>query len=432
MLERTAIAKFYPYVPAVLILVVTTVFFRLYPQFFVVGLDALWHGDFEQDRELRPGSNRDVGATTGPWTGWNEHVTRDPQGGYQGSCGVRLNASGRNRGASLRCLLPAPRAHEYLRVSGWLRAEGVFRGAKPWHTAKLLLVFRDSRGRAHWDYPHCVGTIEGTTRWKHYKQVFAVPTWAQIAHVHLEQAADKGTLRADEVSVVPLALNPAFPQWQLVFLLLYLATAGYYAVRLVLWRRRHGLLILCVSVGITLGALCPVQFFYSAVESAKRAVTSVAGRRAEGRPSTSRPIAESASGDAVRTGGPSAEKEQSLGKLDSRWREVAVLKRLGHVGAFAYLAVLVLLSAPDVGKRRGARHRNLLFPLAAVIFFSVATELAQFCSVDRHPLLTDWLVDFGGVLLGMTFVTLHKFGRRAGSGTSGRARRCASRRCLPG
>ncbi len=89
-----------------------------------------------------------------------------------------------------------PEGVRRVRLSGWMRTQGVKPGAQPWERARLQLVFSDQSGEP--TYPPSV-SLEGTTPWRHYQQEHDVPEGTAIITVLLGLHQASGVVWYDDL-----------------------------------------------------------------------------------------------------------------------------------------------------------------------------------------------------------------------------------------
>ncbi|MCP4715159.1 MAG: hypothetical protein GY868_08590, partial [Deltaproteobacteria bacterium] len=107
-------------------------------------------------------------------------VVWEEAGGFGGTAGARLGVHDQLK-SFLAWDLDDPGRFSFLELRGRLRTDSLVRGERPWRSARLILYFKDSQGRKHWDYPHSVANLTGSSDWQGYVKSFQVPEFAESA-----------------------------------------------------------------------------------------------------------------------------------------------------------------------------------------------------------------------------------------------------------
>ncbi|MCP4717223.1 MAG: VanZ family protein, partial [Deltaproteobacteria bacterium] len=278
-------------------------------------------------------------------------VVWEEAGGFGGTAGARLGVHNQLK-PFLAWDLDDPGRFSFLELRGRLRADSLVRGERPWRSAKLILYFKDSQGRKHWDYSHSVANLTGSSGWQEYVKSFQVPEFAESAHVLAANSSASGTLWCDDIALRPVQLNPHYLLYRSGLLLL---GAVFFAVLVLttgIWRN-GGWVPLVVGVVILIGVLCSQSILSTLAD---------------------------------------------IALIDAR-----VLKKAGHIILFAGLG---FLSCGWVRKwarceqDKGMRKRLFLLFIGLSCFAGI-TEFLQQVTFDRTASIMDLTIDAVGIVFGM-------------------------------
>ncbi len=319
---------------------------------------------------------------------------RAPQHAEVENGALRLGSgTGKRDGGTLQAEIDMPHRFEAIRVRARMRTEQLKIGEYGWDTTRLILFFMDDQKQARWDHPHNVCNFSGSHDWTDCEAVIDVPDFAEVGHVFVGNASAKGTAWIDDLSVTACTRRAEAWRWTALFAIGWSACLIWACVALQLWRSWEGVGVLLLAVAIVLGVLVPESVFTS---TGHRVIESW---RAWTAPTASSPAATSSSSAGMPTAKPQerAKKEQPPISSTEAIRE---FKKLGHAVLFSCLGGLSLWAC----RRRGVEHSAVPLTIVGLVVFAAGTEIAQFLTTTRTPLMSDFVIDSGGVAIGLAVV----------------------------
>lgn len=357
-------------------------FFQLYDPWIAIGPDRIEDGGFETPE------------CTAEWTGWSPLARRDPNEGFKHSAGVVLGTT-TNRHGALSMTIDTDNIPAF-RVSVRAQADGVRPGQRGWHLPRTVFFYRSLDGKGIFNQPHSVFTLQQDARWKHYSEIFPVPPQILNAQLRLQNLGREGTLRIDNISVVPVAPRPATVFIHIFFALLWIAAFGTCLLMLEPWLSLTGTLALLCALSIIIGVLLPGEFLNNNILKSAEAVQDTVERIAP-------PPAEKAPQPA-----PAKDKTQQKAPPKKKSPPKAVSEQIveyshsgGHFAMFMVLTIFSMLSwAPTRKPLRGIPP-----VLAGLLLFAASTEVLQLLTPDRTATVQDWLIDLSGILLSAAIMT---------------------------
>lgn len=262
----------------------------------------------------------------------------------------------------------------FVLLEGEIKSAEVVPGAKPWHRARLDFSRYGADGK--WlSLPHNVVTLEGSTDWQHYQEVFRLVDGVGRSTVAIQVLSATGKLWVRNLSlhrVVPASSYKAaraflFLMWATIIILLFgpRVRGGE--------RKLLGLVTALAVILIVIGTMLPASFKTSWQGEIKELV-----------------FAGGSNLDANHSGG--------NGGADNEHTEHIYLVgsiEIGKVGHFVFFGLLGFLVL--VRRREGA----ILPELAEIAVLATATELMQFFVEGRTPLVADFFTDMAGVSTGV-------------------------------
>ncbi|MFK7779189.1 MAG: VanZ family protein [Gimesia sp.] len=280
---------------------------------------------------------------------------------------VRLHSNDPTKSVGLKFPITEPSRFHYLQLSADLRTENVVAGKQSWQKARLLLSSHDAKGKWLPQHHHVV-TLEGDNPWQHYTEAFTISDTAAQLRVGVQLPRATGTLWVRNLNLQEVVVKPVYWYGSYVieliwsFFLLWLLAP--YFNRGSRWLLRGGLslVLMLTFVGILLPGNLKVQMLAQGKEWLQ---------------SCTQIWSQNVSSDAV------------TGVALLPWFDVA---KLGHFLIFALLARVLVFAWPE---------RNRYYILTDLLMLAAATELLQLFVVGRSPLFTDWLIDGGGIVLGL-------------------------------
>ncbi|MFP6749329.1 MAG: VanZ family protein [Alphaproteobacteria bacterium] len=281
---------------------------------------------------------------------------------------------------SVRQILARPEGGEYLRLSAWVRHEGVRSGLRDWHAMRLLLVAMDGGGDKLWELPHVVEQGQGSGPWRRVSRVFYLPprVAAVVVIASLNQVA--GSMEVRDLTLEQMHEDPVFQFSRRGLASLWLLALPWLIWPL--WRQRR-LTVIAMGVIILAGTLIS----NAAKHELRRSVQDIFRSKPEAvhKPAIAKPKSAAVAGDAA---------------IPDRKAWMAAQK-IGHVVFFAILALAARWAWRNVSWRRLALY---------LVAFAATVETLQLLSLDRsaHPL--DAGLNVLGIVAGLA--AFHLFFRR--------------------
>ncbi|NNJ70344.1 MAG: VanZ family protein [Kiritimatiellales bacterium] len=333
-------------VPAIVLLLVTLLFWGFYDRYEAAG-EAL----------LQSPSLADATRMRGTCSETNGHfILTVPESGETVSINFRM-----------------PRAMDYdlIRVRARIKVDGVVCGKYPWSCARLLLTQYDENGR--WiSGEHGVVAEQGTRDWETHEDVFEVEPDAAHADIVIQHIGRSGVAEYDRIIAEPVRLRRSFFFWQIIFCGLWVSMAGLYFRRCRLDRRKLRILILLNVLAILAGTMMPGVWISDASEKVKGSIA----RKVET--------------------GQASKLEQELSRIDQFNEVVGGAHVTGHFTLFASLCFLVYWSAA-----LERQHASYYFKVAVdILIFAAITESLQHLTLDRTAGVFDWKMDIYGLVTG--------------------------------
>jgi len=272
---------------------------------------------------------------------------------------ITLYSEKPSQNIAIRKALPSFKPGTVLMLSADMMCKNVIPGEQPWNKARLLLVQNDGK-KNRWDLPHGVAAIDGTSHWDSYRGIFVIETETQKVWITAQLSQCTGTFNIKNIRLHSAIKNPVY-LWVQKGILTAWAVFGLFLLGSFITLNQHRtalkiLLILSFAM-IIIGTTLP-----------KDIKTRVSSR-----------ISDQLSENSMVL-------EQLLPKN---------LPKTGHFlffAAFAGVSVLIL------------KKDFFLTILANLLMIAGGTELAQFFVNGRGPLVSDFLIDAAGGLLGMGLV----------------------------
>jgi len=262
----------------------------------------------------------------------------------------------------------------FVLLEGELKSLDVVPGEKPWHRARLDFSRYGTNGK--WlPLPHNVISLEGSTEWQHYQEIFRLVEGVGKSVVTIQMLSATGELWVRNLSlhrVVPatgykVARAALFLMWASVLILLF-------GPHVIGGKRKFlGVMTGLVVIIIVIGTMLPASFKTRWQGEIKDLV--LAGENH---------LTTNHSGLNVGTDSEHSEQIYLVGDLE--------ISKVGHFVFFGLLGFLVLA--------RGGKG-SILPQLAETAVLGAATELMQFFVEGRTPLVSDFLTDMAGVATGL-------------------------------
>lgn len=290
------------------------------------------------------------------------------------------------------------------RLRGYAAAEQITPGSKPWQRGRVMLTYRGVTRQARWDYPHTAASLKGTQDWTAFEFLSAAPVFAVSGRLIVFNQGRSGRFKVKEMSLVPMQYKRSNRWFDAAWVVLWGIVAFWYSLRLGLWSRRAGWLILLLNAVIVVGMLIPNQVIKSTQLEATQAVEHQIERMTS--QSRARP------GKALSKESPRIAFLR-LGAV-AQWMKSLQPHPLGHLVMFlamGYSCGLMFLAgaAPHRFNHLGRKEVLLLLTLvASMAVYAAATELLQVLVRTRSPALNDWWLNMQGFAIGtLGFMLTH-------------------------
>lgn len=389
--------------PGILFLAVMTVFFLLYEPFREAGPSLTGPGDFEW--EGGPAAPGDFPAPKDSWVRTNPRAVWKPGAGRSGSGGIEIEG-GEAKGGSVRLVVTPPGGTEFLRVTGWLKTEGVTQGRRTWYHARIVFFFQDREGKGHFEIPHVACHRTGTNDWLFCDKVFAVPDFAADGQLLLQNQGRTGTAWFDDLQVRPVVRKQGAVVWQVAFTsgwtLLFLLALG----ELKPWRRPLGWLIVALLFAILAGVTLSIASLQEVTDQG----LAIWDERAA-------PATSDAPPPPPRSNPSPLTSPEGFDRMALDF----TLHKGAHALLFGALGGVVCLSLRRSRLNQPpAFRRAVVRSLPPLLLFAVATEILQFPTASRSPRLSDILINSAGVLAGIAIGWLSGLRTGGSAGISGK------------
>jgi VanZ family protein len=357
-------------------------FFNLYEPWIAVGPELIPDGGFSTP------------AATNCWSGWNRWTRLVPDSGFNGSPGVVLTGTPTEHGI-LRFTAYHLNNIPAFRVSLRAATGNVVPGNEKYHIPRAIFFYHDANTNSLFNLHHGVVDLAEDTGWKRYTDFFPVPSGAANARLHIQNLGSGGTLRIDDVSIIPVCPSPAAGGWNFLFGTLWMTAFGLCLFVLRPWKRRYGHSIMITLFLIMVGIVLPGQILDGGIQKTKTIAKKILTRPPPAQ--TVKAVqAPKPAGD-VKSVVPKEEAATSLTRKEAEEAHVA-----GHLLLFsllAFLSALSWLTTPQLLRRAATVY-------AGLTFFAISTEVLQFITPDRSAALGDLAVDMSGMAGAVVLVFL--------------------------
>jgi hypothetical protein len=314
-----------------------------------------------------------------------------------------LHAHGKRGGYVSRRLQPVIPGSLF-RLRGYAAAEQITPGSRPWEQGRVVLLYRDATGQARWNYPHTAIHLRGTQDWTAFEWLSTVPDFATSGHLVVINGGHSGRFKVKELSLVPMQYKTSHSWLDGAWVMLWCGVAFWYSIRLRLWSRPTGWLILLLTAGIVVGMLIPNQVITTIHLEATRAAEHQIDRMTS--PSQAMPdrhLSKPSNQIALLRWGAVAQWMQSL-ELHPLGHLVMFLA-MGYSCGLRFLAGLPPHRVYLFGRKESLR---LLALMAGMAVYAAAAELLQVLVPSRSPALHDWWLNMQGFAMGIVgFMLIH-------------------------
>ncbi len=274
----------------------------------------------------------------------------------------------------LKSELPQP-----LLLSAEARSEGVQRGTKSWHTARIDLVGYDSAGQGQYRMRTRLLNMEADHPWQVAQALFKFPPETRRVCLEISLYTASGRFQVRALSLTRGEESLPFRLGRLALLSGWLVLAAVFGRRLYRHYRERtaGRWLLLAATVVLAGILMPHELRQQLEAYSLRAMSAVGLSMAP-------------------TATLSGESPWAL------WPEHWDLSKIAHLLGFALLGVLVSLDRTlGVGKR-----------VAALLLLALTSEILQFFVPLRTTRLSDLVVDALGIAIGMGLACLVLWSKR--------------------
>ncbi len=256
--------------------------------------------------------------------------------------GARLDSTNPKGTVQLQYIVPNPQRFQLLRLSADIQTEGVIPGTKSWHKARLVLSSFDINNK--WiSHPHSVVALGGTNLWQHYEKTFTVHPEANQLRVCAQLVHAPGSMWVRKVELQEVDITPLYHYGQYVIIcgwLLFLLWLTLPYAKQCRHKSWRLIALFILSIGIS-GVIAPAAL-----------------------------------------------------KLMLLHLFPAHTDKIGHFILFTLIALFSTLIC---------RKHGYVKILTDLVILAAATELIQLFVPGRSAMVSDWVIDTGGVLLGMLF-----------------------------
>jgi VanZ family protein len=365
-------------------------FFNLYEPWEAIGPERIPDGSFNSP------------AATNFWSGWNEWTRLEPDGGVNRSPGVVLTCSPEEHGI-LRLTISDLTDIPAFRVSLRATTQHIVQGKKKHYVPRAIFFYHDANAQSLFHLHHGIIDLPHDTGWKRYTDFFPVPEDAVNARLHIQNLGVSGTMRIDDLSIIPVRESPSTPWWKLFFGTLWMTAFGVGLFVLRPWAHRLGPLIMLVLALIMAGIVMPGEQLDRTIESSLHTT-----KRLIAHPAAPPPAVRAAKPVSKQPVAPAPDRPKTEPIFSLPGTGVDQVHQIGHFSLFSLLAFLCALSwiGTPLSKRR------VLAVLACLITFAAATEVLQFIPAGRSAGLNDLCVDTAGMTGAVVLVCLMRLIKR--------------------
>ncbi|WFP49536.1 VanZ family protein [Methylomonas sp. EFPC3] len=288
---------------------------------------------------------------------------------------VTLSAPDFDHAIHLSQAIPLVPTGSLLHVSSYIKTLDVIEGARPWETARIVLLAYDHFGKAIYNQPHLLISKNGTSDWTYHERVFRVNENTTKLQLIIQLIHAKGQLEVKSPSIRQVKPNIAFERYRCWFIAIWTCLGLWIAFPLVCRaaQSRNQAAILVIGIGILAGVLMP------------QAIKEYIGDM----------LWSSADMAAVHDHG----EPMRVFKLTTSLPELDKYK-YGHFVMFALLCV--------AASKRSPFNPPIFQTVQLTILFAVATEVLQLFVPGRGPQLGDIIIDTAGIFTGSVLSMLSR------------------------
>ncbi len=152
---------------------------------------------------------------------------------------------------------------QQLLFTAHIKTASIKPGAKGWQKARIILVALDSSGKAIWNTPHTLTTIDGTTPWKRYSASFTKHPKAANYQVRAEINQTTGRMWINEFGLRKAELSNTFSILKFGLIIGWLMFFTYFLITFINTPKGKKILLLALTPGaiILTGTLIPMDAY---------------------------------------------------------------------------------------------------------------------------------------------------------------------------
>ena len=297
---------------------------------------------------------------------------------------LRIQATSGERSIGVRQRIVRGPDMNKVRLSAWVKYDGVGTGQYSWNGARLILVQQDGKGKNLWELPHTVMLETGDGPWRLFSRIIWLPQQTKTVEVVAILNQVPGQMQVRDLTLEIVAEKSAFTMARHSLTAVWLLLLPWLAWPL--YRpganRRGRLAIAGVAAVILLGALTPhavkSQLRHIAVEAVDmmkgpQTQTYSKSLRTQPKPTIITTVTDNTDGSFIA----------------DFW---SYSHKSGHVILFVVFAVVVTLTWRKPSCRRQAVY---------IGSFAVTAEILQLLSIDRTADIKDAGLNLLGVSAGL-------------------------------
>ncbi|MBT7287258.1 MAG: VanZ family protein [Rhodospirillaceae bacterium] len=353
---------------------------RMIVMVVLTGITLALFGLMERYQALAPQVLENANFSSG-LNGLNGWRTAGDATQLQSDNGVlRIQASAGDRAIGVRQKIARSPQMNKVRLSAWVKYEGVSKGQYGWNGARLILVQQDEAGKNQWELPHTIMLETGNGPWQPFSRIIWLPRGSKSIEVVAVLNQVAGEMQVRDLTLEIVEENAGFETARQTLTLIWLLLLPW-----LFWplyrpggNRRGRLAIAFIASVILFGALTPHEAKSQLRQIAYKAVHVVLENEAQTPTAPPVPAVVSTDTDVI---------DGSF--VEDFWR---YSHKLGHVILFFVLALGVTLNW-----RRPSWQRLAL----AIGAFAVTAESLQLLSIDRTADIRDAGLNLFGVGVGL-------------------------------
>lgn len=353
------LAKIY----TILLLVMITIgFFEFTPRYETIGTNLVRNSGFEYGlRSWNVVGGKDIVRVT--------------------ATGVTLKNYEPSKSVSIRQPLQLPLGVQFVLMEGEISTKNVEQGEESWHNAAVFLIGRTADETHLWSLDHMLIQLSGNKPSRQYSKIFQIVDNVKDILIGASLLNTTGILNVSDLRVFPVKEYTAFGV--VMYVLLFVWVIALIIVGRALFSIINSgisrLFLVVIVFTILIGALTPgdvkqhyfsflwdMHVYFGQILNVEQSIT----------------------------------KEVDIGGLDFFGLDVS---RIGHFSLFFALSALIFHSF---------QNNSSAFNLFSLFIFAAVTEVLQYYSPGRQPMIIDWLYDVAGITLAYVMWKLIKRSHR--------------------